>query len=114
VDQHDLNRAALAAAPDDPAPGPDDRLGHDRPPGWVEHAGQAVGHRALRCRRGRARRGARGEGDRRQSGSLRCPGSRLTSGCPSIRTAQSIAILLALAHRPRVPPATCCWWRVAA
>jgi hypothetical protein len=45
VDQDDLDRAALAAAPDDPAAGPDDRLGHDQPPRWVERARQAVGRR---------------------------------------------------------------------
>jgi hypothetical protein len=71
--QDDLDPAALAAAPDDPAAGPNDRLGHDRPPRWVERARQAVGHRALRRGRGRGRRGGRGEGWRR-SASLRGPG----------------------------------------
>jgi hypothetical protein len=37
--------AALVIAPDDPAAGPDDRLGHQRPPCWVERASQALGHR---------------------------------------------------------------------
>jgi hypothetical protein len=32
VDQDDLDRAGLATVPDDPAVGPDDPLGHDRPP----------------------------------------------------------------------------------
>jgi hypothetical protein len=32
-------------APDDPAAGPDDRLGHEQPPRSVERARQAVGHR---------------------------------------------------------------------
>ena len=48
VDQDDLDPAALATAPDDPAAGPDNRLGHDRAPRWVERASQALGHRALR------------------------------------------------------------------
>jgi hypothetical protein len=45
VDQDDLDPAALATAPDDPAAGPDDRLGHDQPPRRVERASQALGHR---------------------------------------------------------------------
>jgi hypothetical protein len=42
VDQDDLDPAALAAAPDDAAAGPNDRLGHDRLPRWVERARQAA------------------------------------------------------------------------
>jgi hypothetical protein len=45
VDQDDLDPAALTMAPDNPAAGPDDRLGHEQPPRSVERARQAVGHR---------------------------------------------------------------------
>jgi hypothetical protein len=48
VDQDDLDPAALATAPDDPAAGPDNRFSHDQTPRWVERASQALGHRALR------------------------------------------------------------------
>ena len=49
VDRDDLDPSALAAAPDDPAAGLGDRLGHNRPPGWVERASQAwaTAHRAV-------------------------------------------------------------------
>jgi hypothetical protein len=84
VDEDDLDGVALAAAPDDPAAGPHDRLVHDQPPRWAERASQAVGHRALR---------------RRRSARLRGPGSRLISHCSSMRGVQSIGI-----SRPGPPP----------
>src|SRR5512133_1445859 len=108
VDQDNLHPAARATAPDDPAAGPDDRLGHDRPPRWIEPASQALGHRALRHSRGRARRGVRGEGGRRQPGPLHRRCSRLTGRCFTIRTAQSIAIPSPWLTILELPPATRC------
>ena len=62
VNQHDLDRAALALAPDDPAPGPDDRLGHDRPQMAADNHTIIVGNR---LRPGRlARQGRPGDGHR--------------------------------------------------